>query len=312
MKAETLQLFSHSMATCLNAGFGPKRSLELSVRGLRSKTLRRVVGLALPRCEQGVPLSEALAPGARFFPHHYLPIIRAGEAGGRQVEAFQLLHEHTGRLGPSLRLVRNTWLYPLVCIGFGWLVKMGILLYFGHPELVLPFVMTTFGNSSGLVLLGWTLFRFRMVRHAIDRVLLQLPVVRESEVRLAELLFFATLRLAYETGSVSVLPGFDLARQTVRNTALQQELLGARAVLDRHGSFAEAFDQVPFLEDRLKGLVKTGSVSGRLDQALTVITEDAAERLGTTLKTFNEFFQRLVVLTVAMSIVETIFIVTMR
>lgn len=300
------------MATCLNAGYGPKQALELSVRGLRSKVLRRVVRAALPRCDQGLPLSDALEPWARCLPHYYLPILRAGEAGGRQVEAFQLLHEHTKRLVPSLRLLRAAWLYPLVCILFGWLIKIAIFLYFGRPELVMPFVVTAFGNLVGLVLLGCVLLRVRPVRKLVDRILVQLPVVRETEIHLAELLFFATFRLAYQAGSVPLLAGFDLAWQTVRNSALQQDLLNARAALDAHGGFAEAFDQVSFLEGRLKGQVRTGSDCGRLDQALELVIQAAAERLGTTLKWFNMVFQRVVAVTVAMSIVETIFIVTMH
>ena len=67
----------------------------------------------LDRCDQGMAVSETLEPGTRFLPDYFLPIVRAGETSGRLAEAFQLLYCHSHRVGPSIRLLRNVWLYPL-------------------------------------------------------------------------------------------------------------------------------------------------------------------------------------------------------
>jgi len=308
MDHETLWLFADSMATCLAAGLPAKKALELSGAGTRSKALREIVRVALKRCDQGMLVSEALEPGARFFPPYFLPVVRAGETGGRLVEAFRLLHHQCYRVGPSVRLVRNSWLYPLVCIVFGWILRTGVFVYFGRYQAAWHFLGLTFGTGLLLTLVGWLLFKIQPVKSLIDLILLQLPVIRETELRLGVVMFFATFRLAYEAGGLGVVQMFDVAWQTVRNTAIRQDLLNVRRILARSGTFSDAFQTSARLGDDIKGMINTGSLSGQLDRSLGHIVETATQQLEMTLEIFNHFFQRLVSLSVAMSIVETVFI----
>jgi type IV pilus assembly protein PilC len=305
---KSLWLFADSMATCLSSGLTPKRSLELSGARSRSNALREVMGLALKRCDQGMAVSEALEPGVRVFPHYFLPVVRAGETSGRLVEAFQLLSRHCYRIGPSVRLVRNTWLYPLICIVFGWIIRTGMFVYFGKYQAAWQFLCATFGAGLLLVLLGWLLFKIQPVKRVVDLVLLQIPLIRETEIRLAVVLFFATFRLAYEAGGLGVVLMFDLAWQTVRNGAIRQDLLKTRRILAKNGTFEDAFRKSALLDDELKGMINTGSLSGQLDRCLAHIVETATQQLETTLQIFNQFFQRLVVFSVAMSVAETVLI----
>jgi type II secretory pathway component PulF len=85
----------------------------------------------------------------------------------------------------------------------------------------------------------------------------------------------------------------------------------ARAVLDQNGTFEDAFGQLTLLEDRFKGLIATGSTSGRLDEMLDKLVALVTEQLEFTLQAFNNVFQRIVAFCVAMSIVETITICTL-
>jgi type II secretory pathway component PulF len=305
---QTLWLFADSMTACISSGLPVKKSLELSGARARSKALREVIRAALKRCDQGMSVSEALEPGVRVFPRYFLPVIRAGEASGRLVEAFQLLYHYCYRIGPSVRLVRNTWLYPLVIIVFGWVIRTGVFVYFGKYQAAWQFLCATFGAGLLLALLGWLLFKIKPVKRAVDHILLQLPIIRETEIRLAVVLFFATFRLAYEAGGLGVVHMFDLAWHTVRNGAIRQDLLKARRILEQNGTFGDAFGKSALLEDDLKGMINTGSLSGRLDRSLAQIVETATQQLQVTLQIFNQFFQRLVAFSVAMSIVETVFI----
>jgi type IV pilus assembly protein PilC len=303
---QTLWLFTDSMATCLSSGLPVKKSLELSAARTQSKALQEVIRVSLKRCDQGMAISETLEPGARVFPHYFLPVIRAGETGGRLVEAFQLLSHHCHRVGPSVRLVRNTWLYPLICIVFGWIIRTGVFVYFGKYQTAWHFFYITFGSASLLALSGWLLFKIQPVKRVVDFVLLQIPLIRETEIRLAVVLFFATFRLVYETGGQGVVRMFDLAWRTVRNDAIRQDLLKARRILEQNGTFRDAFGTSTLLEDDIKGMINTGSIGGKLDRSLIEIVETATWQLEITLQTFNRFFHRLVAFSVAMTIVETV------
>ena len=304
----SLRQFAGCMATCLASGLPVTKSLALSAAGTPSRALQQVVEHALPRSDQGLPVSEALAPGAAQFPHHFLPVVRAGEVTGRQVETWRLLERHCARLGPTLRVVRNTWLHPLVCIGFGWLVRAGIYVYFGHYRSAGQFLLSSFGSALLLGLGGWLLFKLPPMKRVLHFALLQLPLIREIELRMAEVWFFTTFRLAYEAGSLGVLSIFDLALATVRNDAIREDLAQARYILEEQGGIDDAFEQPALLDHEVKGRIMTGAISGKLDQALGQIVEQATWQLELKLQLFNQIFQRIVVFAVAMSIVETIFI----
>jgi hypothetical protein len=245
--------------------------------------------VALKRCDQGMAVSEALEPGLKVFPPYFLPVVHAGETVGRLIEAFKLLSRHCYRIGPSVRLVRNAWLYPLICIVFGWIIRAGILVYFGKYQAAWQFLWATFGVGLLLVLVAWLLFKIQAVNRVVDFVLLQIPLIRETEIRLAVVLFFATFRLAYEAGGLGVVLIFDLAWQTVRNGAIRKDLLKARRKLARNGAFEDAFRQSTLLEYDIKEMINTGSLSGQLDQCLTHIVETATEKLEMTLRIFNQF-----------------------
>lgn len=305
---QTLRHFANSMATCLDSGLTPMKSLEVCGAGTQSKSLQKVVQVALDRCDQGMPLSEALAPGAKVFPYYFLPVIRAGEAGGRLAEAFQLLDQHCHRTEPSVKLVRNTWLYPLIVIVFGWVIRLGVFTYFGRYEVVWHFLGTIGCIGLLLALLWWFFFKFEAVKTVVDHIFLQIPLLRETEIRLADVLFFSTFRLAYDAGGLDAIVMFNLALQTVRNSAIRQDLVKARRVIEQNGTFGDAFATSSLLEDDFKTLMSTGSISGKLDQCLSKIVEKATYQITVQLNIFNQIFQRIVSFSVAMSIVETILI----
>ena len=302
----SLKQFAGSMAKCLAAALPVSQALELSGARTPSRPLRKAVDLARQRCEDGLPVSEALAPVAALFPRHFLPVLRAGEAAGKQAEAFHLLYQHCQQTGPSLRVVRNTWLYPLICIVFGWIIRVCIFIYFGKYHAAVSFAVTAFGLSALLGLTGWLLFRLPPVKRAVDFLLLQLPVLRETELRLGFVLFFSTFRLTYEAGGLSVVRMFDLALATVRNDTIRRDLLPAREILAENGPIGDAFEESNLLDVEMKGLIHTGSLSGQLDQCLNKIVEKATWQLELTLRMFNQIFQRLVVFCVVMSIIETV------
>ena len=104
---------------------------------------------------------------------------------------------------------------------------------------------------------------------------------------------------------------FDLALRTVRNDAIRHDLLKARRVMEQNGTFGDAFETSALLEDDIKALINTGAISGKLDQCLAKIAEKATLQIEVQLNLLNQFLQRAVSITVAMSIVETIFICIM-
>ena len=99
---DVISRFAFSMATCLGAGLLPRKALELSAEVGSSPGLRRAAQAAADACDEGMLISDGLEENSGRLPHFVVSLIRAGEASGRQVEAFQFLHAHCQRLKPAL------------------------------------------------------------------------------------------------------------------------------------------------------------------------------------------------------------------
>lgn len=308
---EAVSQFAFSMAACLRSGMPPRKALALSGGTGSPRRLQEAARRAAEEVERGSPISDGLARSNQSFPHFVIPVIRAGEQSGRLAEAFDLIHEHGRRLQPTLKLVRNTWLYPLVCIVFGWVVRAGLLVSFGFNEAAWRFVRDLFLSLMPPVVITWLLIRTRWSRAILDLGFLQLPFLRETIIRFSVALFFATLRLGYDAGGLSVLGAFDLALDTVRNSAVRKDLLKARGVLEDHGTFGDAFAEPALLNDRIKGFIATGALSGHLGSSLDQIIRSETLDLENSLQKVNRVVQILITYGVAMSIVGTLLFVLM-
>jgi type II secretory pathway component PulF len=300
--------FAFSMATCLRSGLAPRRSLELSAAAAGSPPLSRAAANAAKACDEGISISDGLLPAARWLPPFFIPVLQAGELCGRHVEAFELIHQHCNRLEPSLRLLRNTWLYPVICIGTGWVVRIALLLYFGKTNLAWQLLQQVLLTGLGSALVLWAIFQVRALRNLADAVLVQLPLFREALMRVAAVLFFSTFRLGYEAGGLHVVQTFDLALATVPNHTLRKDFAQAREVLNEGGGFEEAFSVPSSFDDTIKGTIAAGALSGHLGKSLEQIVRTETMELEVSLSKFNNLFQRLVAYGVAMSVVGTLLI----
>jgi type II secretory pathway component PulF len=302
---DALSRFAFCMATCLRTALPPQRALELSATTVQSRALGHAVRAAIRAVERGERIADALQTHARCFPGFVLPVIRAGELSGRQVEAFQLIYEHSERLKLPMTVVRNTWLYPLVCVVVGWIIRLGLFLGFGMYGMAWQFALDTFGSLALLTVMTYLLLQIPVVKQGVDRLLLQLPLVRETLIRHSVVLFFATFKLAYEAGGSAVTTLFDIALATVGNSAVRRDLHRARDVLEANGGFEDAFQEPALLEDSIKSSIAAGALSGHLVSTLAQIVKTESMELEISLDKFNRIFQRLVAFGVAMSIVGT-------
>jgi type II secretory pathway component PulF len=309
MKSSTLAAvgrFAFSMRTCLNAGMGLRKALELSGTTVPPGKLAKAIQVAAEGCERGLPISDGLEKARGVLPHFVVPVIRAGEMSGRLVEAFELIQDYSERLGPTLKLVRNTWLYPLICMVAGATVRTAIFLYFGMWLWAWRFVRDTTLGAAWVALVIWCILNLRLVRSWVDPLLLQIPGLGKAILRLSVILFFSTLRLAYEAGGMSVLSAFDLALATVRNSAVRQDLARARPVLEKNGAFQDAFSESLLLSGQIQESIAVGALSGQLGPSFGQIVRLETLELDVSLQKFNAIYQRVVGYGVAMSIVGTL------
>lgn len=301
----SLEVFSHSMATCLAAGLSPTKAFLSSAKTAGDKRLTNRAPEAVALLEGGAGLADALAPLSKLLPHFYIGTVRCGEEIGRTVEAFEYLRDHCRRLIPASRIIRKTWLYPLVIIAVGWVARLAILVYFAQHRRALGLLLDTATLCGIACLIYLPTHVFPRMRRFIHAVRLQLPVLRETDIDLDVAVFLKTFNLMYQTGGTGVARMADLASTTIRNSIIREDFQRAAKGFEQHDSFEKVFGAARFLNHTYKGEIAVGATSGKLDEALDRVADLSDQALAFRLELLNRFLWRVVAFNVAMGIAVT-------
>ena len=302
---------SYSMVKCLSSGINAARSLELSGSSSESRALRRCVRQAIVKVKDGETIWEALALNEKIFPHFFVPVVRCGEESGRLVEAFEYLCDYCHKLRPAAKFVRKTWLYPIVMIVFGWLVRLVLYYIFDSPGTAWKFAQGTFVKFGIIVAILYVVLRLRQAKVLFDWIKLQLPLLRETQIDFSVDIFFRTLNLMYKTGGIHIARMVEMASLTIANSLIKKDFLRAHQPLLDGETIAETFSSQKLVPQVYKDEIAVGSVSGELDRCLDKICEISSQMLEMRLEIFNNIFLRIVSFAVGFSIAFTIWALTM-
>ena len=190
---EQLSVLCQNVATCLSAGLGVPASLRASVRSSGHGALKGIVETAAEHTASGVELSEALEPSNDRLPPFFLPVVRCGEQSGRLDEAFHYLARHCHLMVRPSRMARNAWLFPLVIVLTGSVIKIALVAAFAPIAVTVAYAGSTMMSyAMAAALMGVVLF-VPQIRAILDRVRLAVPVVGPTERDLAVSRFFQAL-----------------------------------------------------------------------------------------------------------------------
>ena len=300
-----LSVFCGNLATCLSAGLGVPASLRTSVRYASNRMLKGIAESAADETASGVELAEAIGPSEHRFPAFFVPVVRCGEQSGRLDEAFAYLAEHCALLVRPGRLVRNTWLFPILIVLLGSVIKIALYAVFAPRAAAVAYAGDTLLSYAIAAAVVGAVLILPQTKAILDRIELAIPVLRETECDLAANRFFHALNLVYSTGGMRVEAMIRLAAQSVGNRAIRAELLQAAQAVEAGATIAEAFAAPQVVSVEYKEMIHAGEVAGRLEQALATICRLTAQALEERLKTFNRIFQRVLGLAVVASVAGT-------
>jgi type II secretory pathway component PulF len=304
---EQLSVLCQNVATCLSAGLRVPASLRASVRSSGRGALKGIVETAAERTASGGELSEALEPSKDRLPPFFLPVVRCGEQSGRLDEAFHYLARHCRLMVRPSRMARNAWLFPLVIVLTGSVIKVALVAAFAPIAVTVAYVGSTLlSYAMAAALVGVVLF-VPWIRAILDRVKLAVPVLGPTERDLAVNRFFQALNLVYSTGGVRVEAMIRLAAQSVDNRAIRSDLVRAAEVIEAGGTISDTFRASQFISWEYKETICVGEEAGKLDRAFDIVARLTEEALEHRLNMFNKVFQRIVSSAVSLSIVATVF-----
>lgn len=270
-----------------------------AVQDIRDSTgsdkLRDVLADVVRDLGNGIVLSQAFANHPETFDQLFVGVVNAGERSGNLEMAFQHLADHLRWRDDMNKRIRAAARYPLFTLVVT-LALAGAMMIFLVPQLSvflesmqieLPLMTRSLMATSAFVQAYWWLIvlvpalviglvwlgyrRDDRIATAIDRLLLQLPIVGLTLRKIAMSRFAHFFTIMYKSG-VGILECLDTARGVAGNRSLAKSLDEARTNVEQGSTLTDALRDTGEFPDMVVRMVRVGEQAGSLDKALESVS----------------------------------------
>jgi len=298
---ESLAIVSRSVATLLESGVPLERALAFAASAETDARWQQVFRGLQTAVTRGESLSEAAAR-VEALPRAYAPLLAAAEASGSMAATFARLADDLEARSQLRARVRAAMVYPTL-LALASTVGTLVILVVVVPRfadliagaggtvpastrllIALSALLSRFGWLLGIaVLLAGTSVRQSLQDLARRRrwhaTRLRWPLIGRFEREQAAAGYLSTLAVALESG-VPLLRAMTLARGTVGNAALAEQLAGAEAVVQDGGSISGALSgALPPLATRLLEAGEQGGALAPLARRAATAASDQVQRV---------------------------------
>ena len=300
-REESLATLTRSVATLLGSGVPLERALAFAASGESDTRWQQVFRGLQTAVTRGESLSEAAAR-VEALPRSYAPLLAAAEASGSMAATFTRLADDLEARSQLRARVRAALVYPTL-LALASTVGTLVILVVVVPrfaDLIAGAGGTVPASTRLLITLSALLSRFGWLlaiavlaagtamrqslqdlarRRRWHAMRLRWPLVGRFEREQAAAGYLSTLAVALESG-VPLLRAMTLARGTVGNAALAEQLAGAAAVVRDGGSISGALaGSLPPLATRLLEAGEQGGALAPLARRAATAASDQVQRV---------------------------------
>lgn len=300
--------FTQNLASLLHSGVALDRSLDIMLRVSPDPQMQQLIAPIQEGVRRGISLSRVMGERPELFSGFYISMIQASEVSGNLSEGLANLAYYMERSKSLHDRLVSALIYPVILLGVSVSSLLIILIYvipqfrqlFDDMGAALPMStqivigvaegLRTFGPWLLLALLGagvaWRqLLRQPEYRKKWDRLQLRLPLVG-SLLQRVETARFARSLGALLTGGVALLQGLNIARQTLSNQLLAEQVGLAAEGLKQGRQLAPPLLASGLFPALAVQMIQVGEETGHLDEMLLKVAntydrevENAIQRL---------------------------------
>lgn len=293
--------FCRELAILLSSGMELNEALSILTPSLRTGSrLHRLCLSTQQWLRMGSSFSAAIDRTGFVSPPDLIPIIRAGEETGTLPVALTLLAETYRESSGFSRMFVGALIYPGLLLTTA-VAAIAIIAFLVAPTLVglfdsmdrpVPGVIATldaaaklvgsnlplFGFAAiGLMLGGAALVGNRQFRRGVRNVAFQVPVLGSALAWSAGRRFALTLRL-YLVSNVALATALPSAFTAAGFPHRQRRAAALADEIRRGGRLSAALEKISVMPAKLIHLVRVGEGSGRLNETLAAIADEARFR----------------------------------
>jgi len=270
---------------------------------------------------QGANLSDALKKHPKSFPDFYISLVEAGEASGRIQDSLDTAITHYERSIESREQVKGALTYPLIVLGFGFLVIIFCLLFvipqftqiFTDMNRVLPlptrillslsqflltygWILLLIAFACGVIFQRWT--RSTPGRMAWHRFKLKIPVLRNLIRSAAYANFARTFSHLLQNG-VPVLKSLDIVKKTANNAVIEIEIGKLKNRVTDGSSLSRPLAESGIFPDVFTDMLAIGEEAGQVPRSLAQIARRYDQELNRNIKQITTLIEPLLMVTIA-------------
>jgi len=317
----SLLQFSTDLKDLLSAGMTLGEGVRMLSRQKGQPQRSRILKEVHEDLVQGSSLSSALQKHPKSFPDFYISLVEAGEASGQIQDALQTAITHYERTMEAREQVKGALTYPLVVLGFGFLVVVFCLIFvipqfaqiFTDMDRILPLPtrillflsqsllkygwIFLIGIAASIILVGrWS--KTTSGRMSWHKAKLKIPIVCHLIRSAAYANFARTLSHLLQNG-VPVLGALDIVKKTANNAVIEKEIGTLKDRVTDGSSLSRPLAESGIFPDVFTDMLSIGEEAGQVPRALAQIAKRYDQELNRNIKKITTLIEPLLMVGIA-------------
>ena len=306
IKLKDISLFCKQMSVMLESGIPLNNAVDILEQQATSKNLKSSLKIVSKSLKEGSQLSKAMLDQEGMFPDLLIRMVQAGEKTGKLDEVLEKMSEHYTKELKTSRQIQGAMIYPAV-LAFLAVAAVLALLYvvipsfsgiFEQSGMAMPLptrivlAASNFVRSSWYILFGVTgilvflFLRYRSTeagRYQLDRLKLNLPVIKGPMQKIVTARFASTLAILTSAG-IPLVEAIESAAATTNNSVVIEKMKIANEGLQKGERLTGMITSTGLFPPMMLSMVKIGEESGSLESMLVKTSDYYEEELETAIK----------------------------
>ena len=306
IKLKDISLFCKQMSVMLESGIPLNNAVDILEQQATSKNLKSSLKIVSKSLKEGSQLSKAMLDQEGMFPDLLIRMVQAGEKTGKLDEVLEKMSEHYNKELKTSRQIRGAMIYPAV-LAFLAVGAVLALLYIVIPSfsgifeqsgMAMPLptrivlAASNFVRSYWYILFGVTgilvflFLRYRSTeagRYQLDRLKLNLPVIKGPMQKIVTARFASTLAILTSAG-IPLVEAIESAAATTNNAVVIEKMKIANEGLQKGERLTGMITSTSLFPPMMLSMVKIGEESGSLESMLVKTSDYYEEELETSIK----------------------------
>jgi len=317
IKAQDIALFSRQLATMMEAGVPMVQAFEIIEGGQTNQNMAKLINNVKTDIQSGTALADALGKHPIYFDELYCNLVAAGEKAGVLDELLDTIATYKEKTEEIKGKIKKAMYYPaavlFVAIGVTILLLVKVVpqfqdLFKGFGADLPGLTLMVVGASKYMqhswwkvvLILGGSIFaliyfkkRSLKFAHALDRMVLRLPIVGTILQNAAIARFSRTLSTTFAAG-VPLVDGLDTVSGAVGNVVYRDAVLKVKDDVSTGHQLQLAMNQTGVFPHMVVQMAAIGEESGNLDEMLAKVADYYEQEVNNAVDALSSLLEPLI------------------